>query len=87
MIKKNDMDRFGLTANLQHRANGHVSISFNTSAYRTETKNTNSAETLYKGIQNMSPLTVLTTRKPGSCWMGHKNNLERMWETRCLITP
>ena len=57
IIKKNDMDRFGLTANLQHRANDRVSLSFNTSAYRTETKNTTAADRLYEGIQKMSPLT------------------------------
>ena len=76
IIKKNDMDRFGLTANLQHRANDRVSFSFNTSAYRTETKNTNAADRLYEGIQKMSPLTGAYDPETGELLDGTQDQFE-----------
>ena len=65
VVKRNDMERFGLSANLQHRANERVSISFNTTAYRTEVKNNITAEKLYEDIQKMSPLTGAYDPKTG----------------------
>ena len=56
IIKKNAQDRFGLVANLQHRASDKVSIGLNTSGYRMETRRQTSASDLYSDLPKMSPL-------------------------------
>ncbi|HJA14799.1 MAG TPA: SusC/RagA family TonB-linked outer membrane protein [Candidatus Butyricimonas faecavium] len=56
IIKKNDQNRFGLVANLQHKASDKVSVGLNTSAYRMETKKSSTANTLYNALPKMSPL-------------------------------
>lgn len=56
VVKKNDQDRFGLVANLQHRASDRVCVGLNTSAYRMETKRSNAASSLYNALPKMSPL-------------------------------
>lgn len=76
VIKENDMERFGLSANLQHRANEKVSISFNTMAYRTETKNSRTASELYEDIQKMSPLVGAYDLKTGELLDGSQEDFK-----------
>ena len=77
VVKKNDMERFGMTANIQHRASDRVSISFNTNAYRTEVKNNITADRLYENIQKMSPLTGAYDPKTGELLDGSQSEFKK----------